>query len=123
MTIFVCYPDQHKEKKEYVVNNSYNNADNATEGSQKILQENKGIECSSRTVWIRVLWICSIVLSLTICLLATIACRYESTKNDLSSCKCSSDTKRIILRLEELERKVNLYEQSVPAVLEHRLQV
>ena len=121
--MFVCYPDQQKAKQEYVVNNSNNISDNGTKGSQKIIQESKGIACSNRTIWIRVALICSIVLSLTICLLATIPCRYESTKNNFSSCKCSTDTKGLLLRLEELERKVSLFDQSVAAVQKDRLQV
>ena len=123
MTMFVCYPDQHKTNQEYVVNNSNNIAGNATKGSHKIMQESKRIECCNRTIWIRVALICSIVFSLTICLLATIACRYESTNNYFSTCKCSTDSKGLLLRLEELERKVSLFEQSVAAVQADRLKV
>ena len=119
MTMFICYPpDQHKAKQEYLGNNSNNIANNVTKASQKSIQENTGIACS-----IRVAWICSILLFFLIGILTTIAYRYQSTTNNFNSCKCSKDTDGILLRLEELERKVNLFEQSVPAVLYDRPQV
>ena len=119
MTMFICYPpDPYKAKNEYVGNNANNIANNVTKASQKSIQENTGIACRSR-----VAWICSILLFFLIGILTTIAYRYQSTTNNFSSCKCSEYTNEILLRLEELERKVNLFEQSVPAVLDDRLQV
>ena len=78
---------------------------------------------SSKSLWIRLTGIYLIVLTVTICIIGTIVYLFVLPKVPLNTCNCSTNTKGIFARIEELERKLNLFEKSLPAFLEFEAQV
>ena len=115
MTVFVGYEGQQKTKEMYHVTNVKHSDGHVVAPSQGNPEEDEEIS-ASRTFWIRLTWIYLAVFCLTICVIGTIAYGYGLTKRNLSTCTSSADITEILLRIEELERKINIFENSVPIV-------
>ena len=129
MTMFICYGNTKKAKEEFLAHNSVPFSNDFVTNPQTknqcgtVQEEEK--ELSSKAFWIRLTWIYLIVMSLTIGVIGTVAYKYRLTKTPSlnTACSCTTDTKRLFLRMEELERKINSFENYFPITSEDDIKV
>ena len=78
---------------------------------------------NSKVFWIKITGIYLILFSLTICVIGTLGYGHRFLSRSSDSCHCSSDSKDILLRIGELERKVNSFEKFYATANDYELQV
>ena len=78
---------------------------------------------NSKIFWIKITGIYLILFSLTICGIGTLGYGHRFLNRKSDTCSCSSNSNDILLRIEELERKVNSFEKYSATSKEYELQV
>ena len=126
--MFICYGNTKKAKEEILVHNSVPFSKDFVTNPQTKNQcgtvQGEEKELSSKAFWIRLTWIYLIVLSLTIGVIGTVAYKYRLTNTPLNTaCICTTDTKKLFLRMEELERKINSFENYFQITSEDDIEV
>ena len=76
---------------------------------------------SCKSFWIRLIGIYFMLLTVTICIIGTILYLFVLPKSPVNACNYS--TKGIYARIEELERKLHLFERSFPADIKYEVKV
>jgi len=66
---------------------------------------------NSKVFWIKITGIYLVLFSLTICVIGTLGYGHRISNKISDNCRCSSNSKEILLRIEELERKINSFEK------------
>ena len=78
---------------------------------------------NSKVFWIKITGIYLVLFSLTICVIGTLGYGHRILNKISDNCRCSSNSKEILLRIEELERKINSFEKYSTTANEYVLQV
>ena len=120
MTVFVYNETREKPTEPYLIKNS--NID-VTNMSANEKERETGSVNTSKLFWIKVTGIYLLLFSLTICVIGTLGYGYRLTNRISNHCSCAIDSEGIILRIEELERRLNIYEKYVPINGEYDQQV
>ena len=120
MTVFVNNEVRGKMTEPYLSKTQFNDM------TEIPLNTNKTEEKSSNNTkifWIKITGIYFVLFSLTICLIGTLGFGHRILNKISDTCSCSIDSKNIILRIEELERKIKSYETYAPIISEFESQV
>ena len=111
MTVFVYSENREKMTEPYVIESPGN--ERKSELAKPIKNESESTN-SNKLVWIRIIVAYILILSFTLFLIGALCFGLGLIKRTSDPLTCTPDLKNILLRIEELERKAQLYERYVP---------
>ena len=111
MTVFVYSENREKMTEPYVIECPEN--ERKSEFAKPIKNESESAN-SNKIVWIRIIVAYILILSFTLFSIGAFYFGLGLIKRTSDPLTCSPDMKNILLRIEELERKAQLYERYMP---------
>ena len=111
MTVFVYSENHEKMTEPYLIESPGN--ERKSELAKPIKNESESTN-SNKLVWIRIIVAYILILSFTLFLIGALCFGLGLIKRTSDPLTCTPDLKNILLRIEELERKAQLYERYVP---------
>lgn len=111
MTVFVYSENREKMTEPYLIESRGNEM--KSELAKTIKDESESTN-SNKIVWIRIIVAYILILSFTLFSIGALCFGLGLIKRTSGPLTCSPDLNNILLRIEELERKAQLYERYVP---------